>query len=111
MDDLKPVFGVLAKDVDKAHIFGTCILSDGKYHTFTCHALGVAAATCVKEPYTKLCPREELRQLILKRRKDLRAMLHDIGQVEAAFKLRLRRAAKKQKIANKGIISFHQTDP
>jgi hypothetical protein len=98
--DNEPVLGVPAKDVDKARIFGTCIMSDGQYQTFTCHALGVAAATCVKEPYTRLCPRRELRQLILQRLKDKRAMRHDIDMVESDFKIRMRRATKKQKSAD-----------
>jgi hypothetical protein len=108
--DMKPVFGVIAKDVDKARIFGTCIMSDGEYQTFTCHALGVAAATCVKEPYTRLCPRGELRQLILQRLKDKRAMLHDIGMVKADFKIRMRRAAQKQKSAD-AIAEKQKADP
>jgi hypothetical protein len=82
----EPVFGILASDVDEARLFGSCLMSDGQYQTFSCHVLGVAAARCRTEPYKVLCPRVMLLSLLLERNRDKRAMLHDIGMVESDLK-------------------------
>ena len=96
----QPVFGILAVDVHEARLFGTCIMSDGQYETFSCHVLGVAAERCRQQPFSALCPRVELLALLLERNKDQRAMRFDIKMVESDFIIAMRRAAQKQKIAD-----------
>jgi hypothetical protein len=96
----EPVFGILASDVDEARLFGTCIMHDGEYQTLSCHLLGQAAARCKERKYLELCPRVDLLSLLLERNKDLRAMKHDIKMVESDYKIALRKAAKKLKVAN-----------
>jgi hypothetical protein len=95
----EPVFGILS-DVDEAHLFGTRIMHDGQYQTQSCRVLGQAAARCKERNYYTLCPRVELLGLLLERNKDIRAMKHDMRMVESDYKIAMRKAAKKLKVAN-----------
>ena len=56
-DNGEAVYGILANDVDEARTYGTCVMLDGKYRSFSCHQLGEAVAKCKQKEYAAACPR------------------------------------------------------
>jgi hypothetical protein len=69
-DNAEPVFGILAYDVSEARTYGTCLMLNGKYRTFSCHVLGEAVERCKQKEYAASCPRLELMRFLLQRNKD-----------------------------------------
>ena len=87
----KPVYGILAVDVNEESLFGTCIMGDGNFVSYSFDML-YASIERYKDPDIRMdCPTSHLQRLLM------------ICQADPqAFKLQIREAVAEYKKNNRG---------